>query len=75
MLDRNQILLQNKDKIDEIFKPENLNAILAVMNTLVPIEYCKIAEDEFKTVTNLAKYQGATEIITKLTEFIIHERK
>lgn len=59
----------HKSTIDEIFTRDNLPAILAVLNSLLPRDVTRISVDEFQTIARAARYDGAINIINDVITF------
>lgn len=59
----------HKVAIDAIFTRENLPAILAVVNSLLPKDRERIAQDEFWTIVNAARYDGALKLTNDIVTF------
>lgn len=57
-------------KVDDIFKLENLEAILAVLNSVRPgyLNLCK--DNEFATIVNAARLDGVQELIQSVVEYV-----
>lgn len=58
-----------KVAIDTIFTRENLPAILAVMNSLLPKEDSRIGESEYHTVVKAAFFEGAKAMTDGIINF------
>lgn len=57
-------------QIKEIFKLENLPAILAVMNHILPKDLTRVAPTEYETIVKAAKYDGCVDMINNLIKYI-----
>lgn len=61
--------------IDTIFTRDNLPAILAVLNALLPRDRERIKEDQFKTIISAARHDGALEIVNGVVTFVAGRNK
>lgn len=56
--------------INTIFTRDNLPAILAVLNSLIPRDPERLADNEYQTVIRAAKYDASLELINGVISFV-----
>lgn len=56
--------------IDKIFTRDNLPAILAVLNSLIPRDRTRILPSEYETIVAAARYDGALKITNDVVDFV-----
>lgn len=56
--------------IDKIFTRDNLPAILAVLNSLIPRDRTRIFPSEYETIIAAARYDGALKITNDVVDFV-----
>lgn len=63
-------LQQYEQKLDEILIPENLPAIVCLLNALRPHNDYRVLHDEFSTVVHAAKLDGMDDLIRSLVHYV-----
>lgn len=61
--------------IDRIFTRDNLPAILAVLNHLLPRDKERTKDSEFNTLVAAARYDGAINIVNDVITFVQGRQK
>jgi len=59
-----------QQKIREIFKEENIPAIVAVINHVRPQYRGLCKETEFDTIVNVAKLDGVQELVENIINYV-----
>lgn len=63
-------LKQYEERLGDIFKPENLGAIVCLLNSLRPHNDYRVLDNEFNTIVANAKLDGMDDLIRAVVDYV-----